>query len=213
MDYDPRSEPHNLAHSPLTALVVPRPIGWISTIGPGEIVNLAPYSFFNMVSAYPPFLIFSGGPRKHTETNAETKGEFVFNLATYELKDQMNASSADFRADVGEAEAVGLEMVPSRFVRPPRVKRSPVAMECKYYKSVELIGSDGRRNPSTIVIGEVVNVHIDDALIVDGMVDIRRARPIARLGYMDYCVVDEIFAMMRPADPHANSPEEELTAG
>ena len=94
MQYDPRSEPHNLAHSPLTALVVPRPIGWISTIGPGGIVNLAPYSFFNMVSAYPPFLIFSGGPRKHTEINAETNKEFVFNLATYELKDQMNTSAS-----------------------------------------------------------------------------------------------------------------------
>jgi flavin reductase (DIM6/NTAB) family NADH-FMN oxidoreductase RutF len=208
MHYDPRREPHKLAHSPLTALVVPRPIGWISTIGPGGIVNLAPYSFFNMVSAYPPFLIFAGGPRKHSQTNAETNGEFVFNMATYELKDPMLASSAEFRADVSEADAVGLEMVASHSVRPPRVARSPVAMECKYYKSVELIGSDGRVNPSTIVIGEVVRVHIDDSLIVDGIVDIRRARPLARLGYMDYCTVDEQFAMMPPADPNADSPEE-----
>jgi flavin reductase (DIM6/NTAB) family NADH-FMN oxidoreductase RutF len=201
MEYDPRSEPHNLAHSPLTALVVPRPIGWISTIGPNGIVNLAPYSFFNMVSAYPPFVIFSGGPRKHSQTNAEANGEFVYSMATYELKDQMNATSAEFAADISESEAVGLEMAASRVVKPPRVARSPVAMECKYYKSVELIGSDGRLNPSTIVIGEVVRVHIDDSLIVNGIVDIRRARPVARLGYLDYCVVDETFSIMRPKLP------------
>jgi flavin reductase (DIM6/NTAB) family NADH-FMN oxidoreductase RutF len=203
MEYDPRTEPHNLAHSPLTALVVPRPIGWISTIGPGGIVNLAPYSFFNMVSAYPPFVIFSGGPRKNSQTNAETNGEFTYSMATYELREVMNASSAEFAADVSEPEVVGIEMAASREVKPPRVARSPVALECKYYKSVELIGSDGRRNPSTIVIGEVVRVHIADVLIVDGMVDIRRARPLARLGYMDYCAVDEIFEIKRPDPPGA----------
>jgi len=201
MEYDPRTEPHNLAHSPLTALVVPRPIGWISTIGPNGIVNLAPYSFFNMVSAYPPFVIFSGGPRKNSETNAETNGEFTFSMATYELREVMNATSAEFPADVSEPEVLGLEMAPSRSVKPPRVARSPVALECKYFKSVALIGSDGSRNRSTIVIGEVVRVHIDDSLIVDGMVDILRARPVARLGYMDYCVVDEIFSIMRPGPP------------
>ena len=110
----------------------------------------------------------------------------------------MNASSAEFPPDVSEPEAVGLEMVPSRNVKPPRVKRSPVAMECKYYKTVELIGSDGKANRSSIVIGEVVGIYIDDSVIVDGMVDIKKLRPIARLGYMDFAVVDDFFTMPRP---------------
>ena len=118
----------------------------------------------------------------------------------------MNASSAEFPDGISEPETVGLEMTPSRAVKPPRVAASPVAIECKYYKTVALIGSDGKANRSSLVIGEVVGIYIDDAVIVDGMVDITRMRPIARLGYMDYCVVDEFFTMPRPGeiDPHAD---------
>jgi flavin reductase (DIM6/NTAB) family NADH-FMN oxidoreductase RutF len=201
MFYDPRTEKHGLKHSPVLQLVVPRPIGWITTISPDGVINLAPYSFFNLVSGNPPWMIFSSAPRKHSQTNAEAGGEFVFNLATWDLREVMNASSGEFPPDISEPEAVGLEMVPSRNVKPPRVKRSPVAMECKYYKTVELIGSDGKANRSSIVIGEVVGIHIDDAVIVDGMVDIKKLRPIARLGYMDFAVVDDFFTMLRP-DPY-----------
>jgi flavin reductase (DIM6/NTAB) family NADH-FMN oxidoreductase RutF len=212
MFYDPRTQKHGLKHSPVTALVVPRPIGWISTLDPNGVVNLGPYSFFNLVSGYPPRVIFSSAPRKHSQTNAEATGEFVFNLATWDLREQMNASSAEFPPGVSEPEAIGLEMVPSRNVKPPRVARSPVAMECKYYKTVELVGSDGKMNRSQIVIGEVVGIHIDDRVIVDGMLDVRLMRPIARMGYMDYCVVDDFFTMARPGevDPRADnaSPEE-----
>ena len=211
MFYDPRTEKHGLKHSPVTALVVPRPIGWITTLNKEGVVNLGPYSFFNLVSGYPPWVIFSSAPRKHSQTNAEATGEFVFNLATWDLREEMNASSAEFPEGVSEPEKVGLEMVPSRNVKPPRVKRSPVAIECKYYKTVDLIGSDGKPNRSHIVIGEVVGIHIDDSVIVDGMVDITKMKPIARLGYMDYAVVDEFFTMPRPGeiDPHA----EQSTAG
>ena len=94
MDYDPRSEPHGLAHDPGTCLVVPRPIGWITTIGPAGVVNLAPYSFFNIISTRPPFVMFSSSTRKHSQRNAETAGEFVFNLATWDLRQEMNATSA-----------------------------------------------------------------------------------------------------------------------
>ena len=91
MDYDPRSEPHNLARDPVTSLVVPRPIGWITTITPSGLVNLAPYSFFNLVAGRKqPFVMFSSSGRKHTQHNAETAGEFVFNLATFELRTEMN---------------------------------------------------------------------------------------------------------------------------
>ena len=198
MYYDPRKNDHGLPHNPFTALVVPRPIGWISTVSTSGIVNLAPYSFFNIISAYPPFVMFASNPRKHSQRNAEETGEFVANLATYELREEVNTSSADYAFDTSEADIVGLEMAPSREVKPPRVARSPVALECKYSKTIELFGSDGKRNPSQIVIGEVLGIHIDDRVIVDGHIKIERMRPIARLGYMDYCVVDEIFSMMRP---------------
>jgi flavin reductase (DIM6/NTAB) family NADH-FMN oxidoreductase RutF len=203
MYYDPRTEPHGLAHSPVNALVAPRPIGWITTVSKAGGVNLAPYSFFNLVSGYPPFVIFSSGPRKDSQTNAEETGEFVYNMATWDLREVMNASSADFGSSESEPEKLGLEMLPSRQVKPPRVARSPVHFECRYMKTVELVGSDGKKNRSSVVIGEVVGIHIDDALITDGMVDITKARPIARLGYMDYSVVNEVFEIMRPTSPEA----------
>lgn len=210
MYYDPRKNDHNLPHNPFTALVVPRPIGWISTVSKTGVVNLAPYSFFNIVSAYPPFVMFASNPRKDSQRNAEETGEFVANLATYELREEVNTSSANFGPAISEAEIVGLELVASRVVKPPRVARSPVALECKYSKTVELFGSDGKRNPSAVVIGEVLGVYIDDDVIVNGHIDVTRMRPISRLGYMDYCVVDEIFSMPRPTATEEDSSPEEL---
>jgi flavin reductase (DIM6/NTAB) family NADH-FMN oxidoreductase RutF len=203
MFYDPRTEPHGLAHTPITALVCPRPIGWVTTISKTGTVNLAPYSFFNLVSGTPPMVMFSSGPKKDSQTNAEDTGEFVYNMATWELREVMNATAAEFDAAESEPEKLGLEMIPSRQVKPPRVKRSPVHFECKYLQTVELAGSNGTRSRSSIVIGEVVGIHISDALITDGMVNIAKARPIARLGYMDYCVVDEVFEILRPVSPEA----------
>jgi len=197
MDYDPRSEPHNLAHDPGTCLVVPRPIGWITTISPAGVVNLAPYSFFNIVSTKPPFVLFSSSTRKHSQRNAEVTGEFVFNLATYDLRTEMNITGSDHAEHFSEAELAGLEMVPSRKVKPPRVARSPIALECIYNKTIDLVQSNGKKSVSALVIGEVVNVHIDDAVIVNGNIDMARIRPLARLGYMDYTSVDNIFTMYR----------------
>lgn len=204
MHFDPRTERHNLPHSPYTALVVPRPIGWISTIGPGGVVNLAPYSFFNLVSAYPPFVMFASAPRKDSQRNAEESGEFVVSVATLELKDVMNASSAEFGPETSEPDVLGIAMAPSRQLKPPRVARSPVALECRYYRTIELVGSDGKRNPSSVVIGEVVDIYIDDDVIVDGMVDVTRFRPVARLGYFDYCAVETTFTLPRPTVPERN---------
>jgi flavin reductase (DIM6/NTAB) family NADH-FMN oxidoreductase RutF len=198
MQYDPRTEPHSLKHNPATALVVPRPIGWITTVGTTGIVNLAPYSFFNIVASNPPFVIFSSSGRKHSQTNAETCGEFVFNMATYELRHEMNLTSGAYEDGVSEPELARLEMVPSRYVKPPRVERSPIALECNYLKTIEMVGSTGKRSTSSLVLGEVINVYIDDAVIVDGQIDVGRIRPLARLGYMDYSVVDSVFSMMRP---------------
>ncbi len=201
MYYDPRQDGHNLPHNPFAALVVPRPIGWISTVDRNGVVNLAPYSFFNIVSSYPPFVMFSSKPRKDSQRNAEETGEFVANMATYDLREEVNATSAEFGPTISEPERVGLEMVPSRQVKPPRVARSPIALECKYYKTVELITSGGVRSASSMVLGEVIGIYIDDAVIVDGHVDVTRIKPIARLGYMDYAVVDRFFSIQRPSAP------------
>jgi len=201
MFYDPRRNDHNLSHNPWTALVVPRPIGWISTVSKAGVVNLAPYSFFNTVSASPPFVLFSSNPRKHSQVNAEETGEFVVNMATYDLREVMNASSAEFESEISEPEHVGIEMLSCVSVKPPRVARSPVALECKYNTTIRLTGSDGRLNPSSIVVGEVVGVHVDDAVIVDGHIDVVKMKPIARLGYMDYSVVDGLFSIQRPGKP------------
>jgi len=201
MYYDPRRNDHGLPRSPMLALVVPRPIGWISTVSRSGIVNLAPYSFFNLVSGTPPFVMFSSKPRKDSQRNAEETGEFVCNIATYDLREVVNASSTEWGPAVSEPECIGLAMAPCREVKPPRVARSPVALECKYFKTVELVSSDGTRNASSVVLGEVVGVHIDDSVIVNGLVDVTRMQPLARLGYMDFCAVNELFAIQRPAVP------------
>jgi flavin reductase (DIM6/NTAB) family NADH-FMN oxidoreductase RutF len=209
MYYDPRRNNHGLSHNPMTALVVPRPIGWISTVSRDGVVNLAPYSFFNVVSGAPPFIMFASKPRKDSQRNAEETGEFVYNMATYDLREAVNASSAEYGPAISEPDRIGLEMAPCRTVKPPRVARSPVALECKYYKTVELISADGTRNTSSVILGEVVGIHIDDSVIINGHVDVTRMQPLARLGYMDYCAVNELFAIQRPSvpDPEASAEE------
>jgi flavin reductase (DIM6/NTAB) family NADH-FMN oxidoreductase RutF len=201
MYYDPRRNDHGLPRNPMLALVVPRPIGWISTVSCAGVVNLAPYSFFNLVSGSPPFVMFSSKPRKDSQRNAEETGEFVCNMATYDLREVVNASSTEWEPAISEPERVGLEMAPCRAVKPPRVARSPIALECKYFKTVELVSSDGTLNASSVVLGEVIGIHIDDSVIVDGLVDVTRVQPLARLGYMDFCAVNELFAIQRPAAP------------
>ena len=198
MDYDPRREPHNLAHDPTTSLVVPRPIGWITSVSPTGVVNLAPYSYFNLVASQPPFVMFSSNTRKHSQNYAQSGGEFVFNLATYDLRTEMNITGGDYPEGMSEPELAKLEMAPSRFVKPPRVARSPIALECLYVQTVPLVSSSGKKQKYEIVIGEVINVHIDDAVIVNGMIDMSKLHAIARLGYRgDYTVVDHIFEMPR----------------
>ena len=209
MFYDPRRNAHGLSHNPITALVAPRPIGWITTISRAGVVNLAPYSFFNLVSGGPPFVMFASKPRKDSQRNAEETGEFVYSMATYELREAVNLSSTEWGSAISEPERIGLAMAPCREVKPPRVARSPVAFECKYFKTVELVSSDGTRNTSSIIIGEVVGIHVDDAVIVDGHVDVTRMQPLARLGYMDYCAVNELFAIQRPAVPDPEAAAED----
>ena len=197
MFYETGENNHGLPHDPFKALVAPRPIGWISSLDPHGVVNLAPYSFFNAISDRPHFVMFSSSGRKDSVRNIEASGEFVCSLATYELKDQMNKTSAMVGPEVDEMALAGLTPAPCKLVKPPRVAESPAAFECKYFKTLALPGRDGAEG-NLMVIGEVVGIHIDDDAIADGRVDSAKLRPIARLGYMDYAVVDAVFSMDRP---------------
>jgi flavin reductase (DIM6/NTAB) family NADH-FMN oxidoreductase RutF len=198
MFYDARTNQHGLRHDPLKALVVPRPIGWISTLSRDGVANLAPYSFFNAIATDPAIVMFASGTRKDSQRNAEETGEFVCNLATWELRHEMNASSAGFAPEVSEFDAAAIEMAPSVIVKPPRVRASPVHLECVYLETLTLKTKAGPHPFYEVVLGEVVGIHIDDAFIRNGMVDVAAMKPIARLGYHEYAVVDEVFTLERP---------------
>ena len=201
MYYETAKNDHGLRYNPLKACVVPRPIGWISTVNAAGVVNLAPFSFFNLLSYDPPFVMFSAGAheadggKKDTVVNIEATGEFVYNMATWAQKDQMNASATIVDRTVDEMAATGLEPLPSQLVRPPRVKGSPVHFECRLHEVITLPGRVPSSNHS-LVIGQVVAVHIDDdVLMADGRVDVAKMQPIARLGYKDYIRVESLFQM------------------
>jgi flavin reductase (DIM6/NTAB) family NADH-FMN oxidoreductase RutF len=199
--------PHGLRHNPFNAIVVPRPIGWISSVDAAGVANLAPYSFFNAVAYTPPQVIFAAtgnhatdGGLKDTVANVEATGEFVVNLATWDLREAMNRSAAPAPHGVDEFTLARVTAAPAQLVRPPRVKESPVHLECRHVQTVRLLSADPAA-PNLLVVGEVVGIHIDDAILVDGLVDYRRMQPIARLGYHDYASLGEIFAMQRPGWP------------
>ncbi len=202
MFYETKTNDHGLPRDPFKSCIVPRPIGWITTLDAQGRVNLAPYSFFNGVASDPPMVMFASSgpaarPDKDTLANCEATGEFVCNLATWELRDQMNRTSAPVPAGTDEMALAGLETVPSRLVKPPRVAAAPIHMECLYHQTVDLpCDIPGGRN--AVVIGRVVGVHIDDAVLTDGLVDPAKTKPIARLGYMDYALVETVFTMHRP---------------
>lgn len=202
MFYEPEKNDHGLPYSPFLACAAPRPIGWISTMDADGGVNLAPFSFFNALSKVPPYVIFSVGHHpdgrlKDSAVNAKETGEFVWNMATWDLREQMNETSAIVDADVDELEMVGLTRRPSRLIKTPGVAESPVQFECKYFTTVELPATGNDLHYA--VIGLVIGVFIDDEMITgEGMFDILKARPLSRLGYMDYSSVESVFSMDRP---------------
>ncbi|WP_256750476.1 flavin reductase family protein [Mesorhizobium sp. Mes31] len=197
MFYEP-SKGHGLPHDPSKAIVAPRPIGWISTLsGAGEI-NLAPYSFFNAVSTRPFIIWFSSEGEKDSATFAQETGEFVANLVSRDLAEKMNRTSVSAPRGVNEFVYADLAMAPSRLVAPPRVAAAPAALECRVTEVFRPRGLDGTPTSAVVVAGEVVGVHIDDAFLKDGLFDITKAGNVARLGYMDYASVDEVFSMRRP---------------
>jgi len=200
MFYEPHKRNHGLSHDPFKAIVAPRPIGWISSMSASGEVNLAPYSFFNGVSSVPPIIMFSSEGRKDSLTFIEETREFVCNLATWELRQQMNTTSGPFPRGIDEMKQAGLEPAPSILVKPPRVKVSPCAMECQWLQTVRLNDIHGDPTEQHVVFGQVVGVHIDERFIRDGLLDTAAMRPIARAGYGDYFVStpETKFSLRRP---------------
>ncbi len=187
-----------LPRDPFKAIVAPRPIGWISTRALDGSVNLAPYSFFNGYCSVPPIVGFSSEGWKDSASFAKESGEFVANLATFDLRDPMNETSAPFARGDNEFARVGLTMAECRLVAAPRVAESPAALECKVVDVIEIKSVSGAWSGSVLTLGEVVAFHIDDEFLVDGRFDTARARSLARCGYQDYAAVEKVFAMARP---------------
>lgn len=197
MFYEP-SKGHGLPHDPSKAIVAPRPIGWISTLNRAGEVNLAPYSFFNAVSSRPFIVWFSSEGEKDSPTFAQETGEFVANLVSRDLAEQMNRTAVDAPRGVNEFTYADLAMAPCRLVAPPRVAAAPAALECRVTEVFRPNALDGSPTGAVVVAGEVVGVHIDDAFLKDGLFDITKAGNVGRLGYMDYASVTEVFSMRRP---------------
>ena len=187
--YQP-ADGHGLAHDPLNAIVAPRPIGWISTVNAAGVRNLAPYSFFNLFNYSPPLIGFSSMGWKDSVANIAATKEFVWNLATRPLAEAMNVSSAMTTED--EFTLAGLESAPSRLVAPPRVASSPVAFECRLTQLIRLETKEGRALDQWLVMGEAIGIHIDPALIEDGVYQTAKAHPIMRGGgWGDYFEIGE----------------------
>ena len=198
--YDPR-QGHRLPHDPFNAIIGPRPIGWISSLSRDGVRNLAPYSFFNAFNYVPPIIGFASIGRKDSLNNIEATGEFVWNLASEPLAQQMNQSCAAVPPEADEFALAGLATEPSVVVKPPRVQASLVTMECKLSQILQLQAADGTQVPTWLVLGEVVMVHIDESLLRDGIYQTAAGQPLLRGGGPgDYFTISEAhkFVMMRP---------------
>ena len=199
MFYDPKLRDHGLPFNPFKAIVVPRPIGWISTLDEQGRVNLAPYSYFNAFSDEPPIVGFSSTGFKDSVSNVAKTGEFVCNMATRALLEQVSLTSAPLPPGTSEMSHAGLEAAPSMRVKPPRIAGVATALECKLLRIEELLDLDGNKAGSFLVTGQVVGVYIDDRFLKDGRLDTVAIKPLARLGYQDYAAIESVFSLARPA--------------
>jgi len=196
MFYDAVENRHGLPNDPFKAIVAPRPIGWVSSVSKAGIANLAPYSFFNAIAEGPHYVVFGSGGLKDSLTNIEATGEFAINIATYDLREKMNLSSARVSADVDEFALAGLTPAPCRLIKTPRVEESPAALECRLYRIVPLPDDRGEVQDWAI-IDRVMGIHIDDRFVRDGRVNTAAMKLIARLGYSEYATVETAWRMRR----------------
>lgn len=202
INIDPQEHTPSDIYRLMVGAIVPRPIAFVSTIGCDGVLNLAPFSFFTAISANPPVICFApmirggDGRRKDTLANIEATREFVVNIVSEDFKERMNACAADFPPEVDEFAVSGLTPVPSDLVRPPRVKESRVQMECRL---IEAIHVSARPLGGSLIIGEVVRFHIDDALFDRYKIDPEKLRAIGRMGGPTYCRTTDRFDMPRPA--------------
>ncbi|HTA51267.1 MAG TPA: flavin reductase family protein [Candidatus Acidoferrum sp.] len=205
MYYQPGITNHGLPRDPFKSCVIPRPIGWISTISREGVHNLAPFSQFQNLTFDPPYVMFASnqnttGRRKDSVVNTEQTGEFVWNMATYELREAVNKSAEEVAPDIDEFDMAGVTKAASNTVKPARVAQSPVHFECKYHATVRLPGN-GTMGTVDVVFGRVIGIHIkDDVIGPDGRIDVLKIRPIARLGYQDYTSIESIFSMVIPGN-------------
>ena len=204
MFYRP-ADGHGLPHDPFKAIVTPRPIGWISSLDAQGGANLAPFSFFNGCGDAPPMVMFAQTgrksrpePVKDSISNIRETGEFACNIVSQALKDAMNLSSGTYQPEVDEFELAGLTKAPGISIAAPHVAEAPAVLECRLVKVVDDLPSWREHAFNIMVIGEVVGVYIDDAVVHDGRVDVLGYNPVARMGYMDYTTVTDIWAMERP---------------
>lgn len=199
MFYKPE-DGHGLPHNPFNAIVTPRPIGWISTRGADGAENLAPYSFFNAVAYFPPQVMFSSTSvkddrdgTKDSVGNIRETGVFCVNIVEYAMRDAMNLTSGSYGRDVDEFALAGLHREDCQTIACSRVKDAPAALECKLTQIVQLPGE-----ANFAVFGEVTGVHMRDDCMVNGMFDVTTYQPLARMGYMDYARITDVFSLKRP---------------
>ncbi|HQV63045.1 MAG TPA: flavin reductase family protein, partial [Anaerolineales bacterium] len=202
MEINPTTLPHQSIYKILTGSVLPRPIGWISSIDLGGRPNLAPFSFFNAVCSNPPTVLFcssirgSDGKTKDTLNNVRATGEFVVNIVTEELLQAMNASSIEAPSDFDEFDYAGLTLAPSVVVKPPRVAESPIHFECKLREIIEIGNEPGG---GSIVIGTIVHIHADDGVMIgEDKINLTALKPIGRLMGSGYCRVTDLIEIERP---------------
>jgi flavin reductase (DIM6/NTAB) family NADH-FMN oxidoreductase RutF len=188
--FDPETVDQKAFYAVLNSVVVPRPIAWVSTISADGVLNLAPHSFFTVSCVAPPMVQFTSVGRRDSLTNVEATGEFVVNFATEALFEQVNATGTRFPPEVDEFAAVGLTTEPSATVAVPRVAESPVAIECGLHTTLEL-------GDSTVVIGRVRLIAVDDSVVEGNHPEITRLRPLARLGKDEWSTLGEIRSISR----------------
>lgn len=202
MELDPGTLPHQSIYKLLTASVLPRPIGWVSSIDMSGRPNLAPFSFFNVVCSNPPTILFcplirsTDGKTKDTLNNVRTTNEFVINIVTEELLPKMNASSIEAPSEFNEFEYAGLTLAPSVTVKPPRVAESPIHFECKVREIIDINDAPGG---GSIVIGTILHIHAEDRVMIgQDKIDLMALKPIGRLMGSGYCRVTDVIQLERP---------------